>query len=97
MTICNYYRGGTDRLTGFVFNTELKTYKRFQIKTDIWTETYYKDNVEFSRPLKEFKTPADIYYYFNTLTECFDKLNEIKELGFAEDETMKLDFGVVVL
>lgn len=99
MIICNYYRGNTDRLTGFIFDTEKKTYKKFLIKGSDWTETYYRKDRKswFSTCLDGFKIPADISYYFVTLTECESKLGEIKKLGFIEDNDITLDFNIFKL
>ena len=94
MLITNYYRGGTERLSGFTFDTEKKTYKSFVIPAKEWSHEWVdnKGNV-MSAPLKNFKTPGDVYYHFGTKAELDEKLSAIKRLKFKEDTTMVLDFG----
>lgn len=97
MLICDYYRGCTDKLTGHLYDTEKKTFKKFSIKGDIWT-VHYRDGLYLrSKPKETFKVPADIEYYFKTQFECECKISILKTLGFIEDQTMELDFGCVVL
>ena len=66
MRIINYYRGSTDKLSGFVYDTDAKTYKEFAIAGKDWTEEYVKNNTYYSRHKKNFKIPADIDYFFPT-------------------------------
>lgn len=94
MLIINYYRGGTDRLSGFIFDTEKKIYKEFCLPADTWSEEYTKDNTYYSRPKKKFKAPGDISYYFQTKWEMESKMVEIRKLGFKKNDNMVLDFGV---
>lgn len=95
MLITNYYRGGTERLSGFTFDTEKKTYKSFVIPAKEWSHTWVdkRGNI-ISAPLDGFTTPGDVYYYFNTKTELDEKLSAIRRLKFKEDTTMVLDFGI---
>ena len=105
MLISNYYRGGTERLSGFIYDTEKKTYKEYSLKANEWSHEYEREKdcgygrkvTEYlSGPLPDFKDPADISYYFNTKSEMEIKLHEIQRLGFTEDTTMVLDFGTIV-
>ena len=95
MLITNYYRGGTERLSGFTFDTEKKTYKSFVIPAKEWSHTWVdkKGNI-MSAALDGFTTPGDVYYYFNTKAELDEKLSAIRRLKFKEDTTMVLDFGI---
>lgn len=94
MIITNYYRGGTDRLSGFTFDTEMKTYKEFVIPGKLWTKEYVRRDRVMVGPMDGFDNPGDLDYYFPTLTEVHMKLNDIKRLGFKEDKDMVLDFGI---
>lgn len=96
MLIMNFYRGCTDRLSGFVYDTEKKDYKEFSLSGKEWVENYMKDDYFFSRAKKEYKSPADIEYGFQTKADMEIKLNEIKRLGFKQNKTMSLDFGVYI-
>lgn len=95
MLINNYYRGGTNLFTGFVFNTEEKTYKKYQLKANEWSYEYEKDNNIISAPVSDFKVPADISYYFSTKSEMEIQLDKIIILGFTEDNSILLDFGCI--
>ncbi len=97
MRIINYYRGSTDKLSGFVYDTETKTYKEFAIAGKNWTEEYTKNNTYYSRHKKNFKIPADIDYFFPTKTDMTHRLETIKKLKFKKDDKMVLDFGVCIL
>ena len=95
MLITNYYRGSTDRLSGFTFDTEMKVYKTFVIPAKEWSHEWIDKNHNLmSGPLKGFTTPGDVYYYFRTKTELDEKLTQLKRLKFKEDKTMILDFGI---
>ena len=97
MRIINYYRGGTDKLSGFVYDTDTKTYKEFAIAGKDWTENFKKDNTLYSRHKKNFKIPADIDYFFPTKGDMTKRLDTIKKLKFKKDNKMILDFGVCIL
>ena len=60
MKIINYYRGGTDKLSGFVYDTDTKTYKEFSIKGGLWTKDIMKNGNMYSVSKPAFKIPADI-------------------------------------
>lgn len=95
MLINNYYRGGTNLLTGFVFNTEEKTYKKYQLKANEWSYEYEKGGYILSAPVSDFKVPADISYYFTTKSEMEIQLDKIIILGFTENNSILLDFGCI--
>ena len=90
MTICNYYRGGTDRISGFVYNTDNKTFKSFIFSASKWLNE--DGTYKFG-----FKTPGDIKYFFQTLRLLNDTLSELQYIGFKEDNNMPLDFGIFTL
>lgn len=93
MIITNYYRGSTDRLSGFVFDTDKKTYKEFVIPGKIWTE----DKGDKICTKDGFDPPGDLQYYFRTLTEMQWKLDDVRKMGFKEDKNMILDFGIFTM
>lgn len=93
MIITNYYRGSTDKLTGFAFDTDRKTYKEFAIPGKIWTD----DKGNRISPKNGFDTPGDLDYYFRTLTEMQWKLDDVRKMGFEEDKNMILDFGIFTM
>ena len=95
MKIVNWYCGGTDRLTGYMFDTESKTYKQFCLKGETWAVSWKQGNNFYSGPKDGFKDPGDLAYYFPTLWECMRKLEELKKLGFTEDNDIVLDFGIL--
>jgi len=95
MLISNYYRGSTELVSGFIYDTEKRTYKTFQLKAKEWSHTWRKGNYIKSGPLKDFKNPADITYYFPSKSEMEMKLIDIQKLGFTEDNSIVLDFGTV--
>ena len=97
MKIINYYRGSTDRLSGFVYDTDNNTYKEFTLAGNVWTEEIKKGNNIYSVSKKAFKLPADIDYFFPTKSDMSTKLTDIKNLGFTEDAGMILDFGVCTI
>ena len=94
MLINNYFRGSTDKLSGFVYDTEKKTYREYVLKAEVWSEEYWKNNTLYSSPKKKFKDPADISYFFPTKTDMLKRLETIKKLKFKEDVKMILNFGV---
>lgn len=103
MVICNYYRGGTDKLSGFVYDTEKKTYKEFVIQGKDWTQevrnkapyNYIGENIYSAAP--GFVVPGDIDYFFQTKLDMSSRLETIKHLGFTKDDMMVLDFGIFKL
>lgn len=90
MKICNYFKGGTDKLSGFVYDTETRKYKSFALKAEKWSDGcgYYKTGV---------KLPGDIDYFFPTFHVMSLQLEKLKDLGFNEDLTMQLNFGAFTL
>ena len=97
MLICNTYWGGTDRLSGFVYDTEKKTYKEFSLAGETWAYSYIQKGNIYSHCKDGFKLPADIEYAFGTKSEMKSKLFDIQQLGFKEDTNMVLDFGLCVV
>ena len=90
MFITNYYRGSTNKLTGFTFDTERKKYKEFVLAPKDWTNT-----IDYYSIKKDgFEMPGDLSYYFPTKSEMSGKLEQLKQLGFVEDQNMILDFGI---
>ncbi len=97
MVINNYYRGTTDKLTGFVFDTESKTYKEYKLNADQWSKTVKGTREIYVVPRDSFVTPGDISYYFRTKEELKRQLEVIKSLGYKTDDGIRLDFGAFVL
>ena len=97
MLIANYYRGGTDRLSGFVYDTKKKTFTTYSIKGIDWVEEYQDKGCLWSKPKTGWKEPADISYFFPTKSDMKECLTRIKQLGFKEDTSMVLDFGLFKL
>jgi hypothetical protein len=96
MIISNYYRGGTNRITGFTVDTEKKIYKKFVIKESQWKEK--TDDVYHDPPkIQGFKMPGPMEYYFPTKTDMEIKLTQYENLGFIENKFMTLDFGIFKL
>ena len=99
MIINNYYRGATDKVSGFAYDTEAKTYKEFSIQGKDWTREAVGVD-EFGRKrscimTKEgFRLAGDIACSFQTKWDMEIRLDDIKELGFTEDTAMVLDFGI---
>lgn len=89
MTISTYYRGGTDRVSGFIFDVESMSYKEFIFGWKMWIESGY--------PKKGFKMVGDLQYHTQTFGDMIDKLEAIQNLGFIEDKNMILDFGIFVM
>ena len=88
MLITNYYRGGTDRVSGFVFDTEKKIYKEFVFKGKEWRDRNTYDFID------GFKMYGDLQYFFPTLRDMEHQLVQIRVLNFKEDPSMVLDFGI---
>ena len=97
MLINNYYRGGTDRISGFVYDTEKKTYKNYVMTSDKWTDVKITVGGKIIKTKKGFKVPVEISYYFSTKQEMEMMLNLLKTLGFREDPAINLDFGIFTL
>ena len=95
MIISNYYRGVSEKITGFVIDTENKTFKKYVLAPTEWSHEYKVGSHICSGPLPEFKNCGDIYYYFQTKTEMENWLEKYKKLGFVEDNQLSLDFGTV--
>ncbi len=91
LKIANYYRGGTERLSGFIADTDAKTYKSFSLKGDQWRDG--KMGVD-DRMKKGFGFGADIEYYFPTKTDMECQRTKYELAGFTEDDTKVLDFGI---
>ena len=92
MLITSYYRGGTDKLSGVTFDTDNKTFKTWSLKASEWTHTYRKNNSEYSVPNANFKTPGDLSFYHVHMYELQEKINELKNLGFPEDQNLSFSF-----
>lgn len=90
MQICNYFKGATDKLSGFVYDVAAKEYKTFSLKADEWSDGkgYYKPGG---------KLPGDIDYFFPTYNAMMLQLAKIKDLGFTENKNIQLDFGTFIL
>lgn len=70
MEICNYFRGATDKVTGFTYDTERKTYTDFVLKSNEWDP-------------KTIKLPGDVKYFFPTLRDLKNCKKQIIQLGFV--------------
>lgn len=92
MLITSCYRGSSDNLSGVTFNTENKTFKTWSLKAEQWSHTYQKGRNLYSVPNSNFKVPGDIYYYHVYKRELTEKIEELKKLGFKEDDSMTVVF-----
>ena len=97
MLINNCYRGCTDRLSGFTYDTDRKTYKVYSLHGKEWTREEKRERALWSFPKDGWREPGDINYCFPTKFDMELHLEIIKELGFAEDKEMALDFGIFKL
>lgn len=95
MLIMNYYRGGTDRVSGFLADTEDKTLKKFEFPSAKWLN--YDPKTRTCSHKKNFKMPGDIEYHFPTKGDM--ELQEIRyaNVGFTEDPSIHLNFGAFIL
>ena len=92
MQIATYYRGGTDKITGFVFDTDEHSYKTFYINKDEWTEYTHRFSCHMRK--ENFKMAGDIEYHMETKGDVDRQLSKIEALGYSVDNTMILDFGI---
>ena len=90
MKISVSYRGSSDKLSGFVFDTEKKTYATFVINGKDWTRSEMKKTDRgvymYSYPKKGFDTPGDIHFDERTLAD-------VEKLGFKETDDA-IGFGI---
>ena len=89
MIITNFYRGQTNKLSGFTFDTQTATYKYWEVAADKWTITA---PLGHAFPKDNFALPGHLVYAYGTKYCLLNQLKKLKELGFAEDRTMKLSF-----
>lgn len=97
MLISNYYRGSTDRLSGFIYDTDKKIFKTYSLKSSDWVDEYQDKGCTWSKVKPGWKDPADIDYFFPTKSDVEMRLIRIKQLGFKKDTSMVLDFGLFKL
>ena len=90
MLISNYYCGTTNKISGFVYDTDRKTYKEYTLSED---EVFNADG-KVCHMWHGWKEPADISYAFRTKNDMLNQLSKIKNLGFKENQFMRLDFGL---
>jgi len=88
MRILNYYQGETNKLSGFVYDTEARTYKEFSVNGKDWVDTN-------GMAKGGFFLPENIHYRFGTKWEMESKLADIKLLHFTKDNTMVINFGIL--
>lgn len=93
MLITNYYKGANNNVTGIVFDTEKKVYKNFKLKESDWADVIG----DFAYIKEKFKFPSEIDYYMKTKKELDEKVYELQSIGFLEDTSIDLDFGVITL
>ena len=93
MLITNYYKGTNNNVTGIVFDTERKVYKNFKLKESDWADVIGA----YAYIKEKFKFPSEIDYYMKTKKELDEKLYELQSIGFLEDTSIDLDFGVITL
>lgn len=92
MIITSSYRGASDFLSGVTFDTEKKIFRKWGLKAAEWSHTYKKGNTYHGVPNDDFEVPGDISYYHRYKRELDTKVEELKRLGFTEDDTMVLTF-----
>ena len=90
MQISNYYCGSTDKISGFVYDTEQRTYKEFTVREQEWIQEKPNGLTEI---IPGFHIPGEIEYFFQTKRDMLFRIDRIKKLGFTEDAEMVLDFG----
>lgn len=97
MKISVSYRGSSDKLSGFVFDTEKKTYATFVINGKDWTRSEMKKTDRgvymYSYPKKGFDTPGDIHFDERTLADVEGYLYQVEKIGFKETDDA-IDFGI---
>ena len=92
MKINNYYCGSTDKVSGFLFDTEKKTYKEYELTADKWREQKGKKIVTKDG----FHLPCPINYYFRTKYEMeLQRDHIIENQKLKKDDKMILDFGIM--
>lgn len=97
MLINNYYCGCTGKVTGFVVDTAKKTFKRYSFVGDEYRETKVTVDGRVHEILKPgYRDAGDIQYYFPTKGDMEHQLLTYMRLGFMEDDSAKLDFGIFV-
>ena len=96
MQIFNYYRGATDKLSGFLFDTDTKKYKEVTVKNTEWSHEYKHKGATLVAPIEGFTAPGDIAYFFNTKSNLDAQLDKIRKLGFTEDKNIVVDFGIFI-
>lgn len=92
MIITSYYQSASGHLSGVTYDTEAKTFKTWQLNADQWSHTYKKNNNLYAEPNTDFVIPGDINYYHVYKHELNEKIEELKTIGFKEDNTMVLTF-----
>ena len=92
MQIATYCKSKTDKIKGFVFDTEECSYKMFDINSDDWKEYLNKFGCHIKK--ENFKMAGDIVYRMDTIVDVSLQLSKIEALGYSADDTMVLDFGI---
>ena len=92
MQINTYCKSRTDKITGFVFDTEECSYKTFDVNRDDWEEYSIKFGCHIKK--ENFKMAGDIAYRMETIVEVGSQLSKIEALGYSVDDDMVLDFGI---
>lgn len=82
-----YYLGSTNRISGFAYNTDKKTFKEFVITAKEWLN----NRSNFKLPSDE---PNGIDYFMPTLSDVDGRRMRLERLGFTRDDNMVLDFGI---
>ena len=92
MLISTYYRGETNKVSGFTFDTEEKTYKEYSFKESEWLFEDKNHNMHWKTGFDPDMS-ADIAYFTPTFGDMQSYLTHIQNKGFIEDKNMILDFG----
>ena len=94
MLISNYYRGGTDKVTGFVADTDRKVFKCYSFRGEEWIDSHITPGGVVYEIKEGFRDAGDLGYNFPTKVDMEIKLHDYQHLGFKEDADIVLDFGI---
>lgn len=92
MLITSYYRNQYDNISGMTYDTDTKKFKRWELQADEWSHEYKNHGNLYSIQNDDFVLPGDINYYHVRKRELNEKIEELKKLGFTEDDSMVLTF-----
>ncbi|ADL36099.1 hypothetical protein bpr_II161 (plasmid) [Butyrivibrio proteoclasticus B316] len=90
MLINTYYKGATDKVTGFVYDTDRKSFKDYSFVSSEWLTIKGREE----EAVENFKMCGDMCYFMPTLKVLNQQRNELVNFcSFFEAADMVLDFG----